>query len=571
MVGYGGEQSLDRYLAISARGVPFNVAHAVGNVVLALAAGPALVRMIARFRERFEFRWREAGAAPLALAARDRPGDRLASAASAHAAAPSAVGVARGRAERRRRIRRRAGDSSSATMTGWAALGLEAAGRSPFAVRNGGRDADRLPAARGGRPEVGRRPRAHDPGAGGRGRQLAPFRAAGTCRRTFAPGAPAAARSRGRSTSPRSESWRCAPRERRGPRWAAPLGGCAARRTGTGAGAFSPAPPSDADSTGAALQGLAAAGATRHTHAPRRAYLRRRRSATAGSPWRAAASRTPSPPRGRSRGWSRPGVSPSRVREHGHSPLDYLSARQRGDGHYTYSASSDQTPVWVTGQALVAAKREAFSAAAGAAAGAAPALVGGRGSRGSERVRLRFRRRLRHDGDRPRATSGGGASGGRASSQAGGRGAEKARASGPAPLTAAGASPDRRADSREGPGRRAPLGAAVDPAAPPPGDGDSQRSPTSSAGSRRSRSPWRPASSGTAAASPDGSSLHWIPCRRWRSRPRSAPGGRTRRSSPSPSSGRCSTSCSSSPGGRPTTTSPTRGASGSSARGRWSA
>ena len=62
MVGYGGEQSLDRYLAISARGIPFNVAHAVGNVALALAAGPALVRMVSRYRSRFEFTWRDAPA-----------------------------------------------------------------------------------------------------------------------------------------------------------------------------------------------------------------------------------------------------------------------------------------------------------------------------------------------------------------------------------------------------------------------------------------------------------------------------------------------------------------------------
>ena len=57
MVTYGGEQSLDRYLALSARGIPFNVAHAVGNFAIALAAGPALVRMISRFRTRLEFRW----------------------------------------------------------------------------------------------------------------------------------------------------------------------------------------------------------------------------------------------------------------------------------------------------------------------------------------------------------------------------------------------------------------------------------------------------------------------------------------------------------------------------------
>ena len=43
MVTYGGEQSLDRYLVLSARGIPFNVAHAAGNFAIAFAAGPALV------------------------------------------------------------------------------------------------------------------------------------------------------------------------------------------------------------------------------------------------------------------------------------------------------------------------------------------------------------------------------------------------------------------------------------------------------------------------------------------------------------------------------------------------
>ena len=51
MVTYGGEQSLDRFLALSARGLPFNIAHAAGNVALALAAGPAIARMLLRYRE----------------------------------------------------------------------------------------------------------------------------------------------------------------------------------------------------------------------------------------------------------------------------------------------------------------------------------------------------------------------------------------------------------------------------------------------------------------------------------------------------------------------------------------
>ncbi|HEY6672976.1 MAG TPA: hypothetical protein VIZ91_10795, partial [Solirubrobacterales bacterium] len=53
-------------------------------------------------------------------------------------------------------------------------------------------------------------------------------------------------------------------------------------------------------------------------------------------------------------------VSPSSVRSGGRSPLDYLSGVRAADGHYRYSTSSDQTPVWVTGQALMAANGAAF-------------------------------------------------------------------------------------------------------------------------------------------------------------------------------------------------------------------
>ena len=58
MVTYGGEQSLSRFLALSARGLPFNIAHAAGNAALALVAGPAMIRMLLRYRHRFEFAWR---------------------------------------------------------------------------------------------------------------------------------------------------------------------------------------------------------------------------------------------------------------------------------------------------------------------------------------------------------------------------------------------------------------------------------------------------------------------------------------------------------------------------------
>ncbi len=58
MVSFGGEMSLDRYLALEARAVPFDMAHIIGNIVFALAAGPAMVAALRRFRERFE--WQQA-------------------------------------------------------------------------------------------------------------------------------------------------------------------------------------------------------------------------------------------------------------------------------------------------------------------------------------------------------------------------------------------------------------------------------------------------------------------------------------------------------------------------------
>ena len=53
-------------------------------------------------------------------------------------------------------------------------------------------------------------------------------------------------------------------------------------------------------------------------------------------------------------------VDPGQVKRRGRSGLDYLAARQRGDGSYAYSPSSTQTPVWVTSQAMLAASREAL-------------------------------------------------------------------------------------------------------------------------------------------------------------------------------------------------------------------
>src|SRR5262245_20762019 len=46
MATYGGELSLERFGVLSARAIPFDAAHVIANVALALIAGPAIVRML---------------------------------------------------------------------------------------------------------------------------------------------------------------------------------------------------------------------------------------------------------------------------------------------------------------------------------------------------------------------------------------------------------------------------------------------------------------------------------------------------------------------------------------------
>jgi len=58
----GGTPSLAQWVAVEAAGLPFDIAHAVGNVAFFLAFGPALVRVLRRYRARLEVRWTPAPA-----------------------------------------------------------------------------------------------------------------------------------------------------------------------------------------------------------------------------------------------------------------------------------------------------------------------------------------------------------------------------------------------------------------------------------------------------------------------------------------------------------------------------
>jgi hypothetical protein len=151
MATYGGDLSLRHFLVLEGRAVPFEIAHVLGNVVLALVAGPAMVRMLTRFRERFEWERgtassRSAAPAPLRGIARGGVAALLVLALVALLPAPaqaeaSSVTRAAKWIEAQQRPSGGFGPSAErdagAEMTSWAMLALAAAGRNPLDVTSG--------------------------------------------------------------------------------------------------------------------------------------------------------------------------------------------------------------------------------------------------------------------------------------------------------------------------------------------------------------------------------------------------------------------------------------------------
>ncbi|MEK6252619.1 MAG: prenyltransferase/squalene oxidase repeat-containing protein [Actinomycetota bacterium] len=458
MVSYGGEFTLDRWLTLEARAVPFDLAHAIGNVTLALVAGPAMVRMLMRFRERFEFRWQ-----PDPQRGPTRPG--LAGAATAllvvlvlvSAAAPRSASAARAPAPAWLERGENAdggfpatpGQESNTQMTGWAMLGLEAAGINPLDVgRAGHSPVDYL---RANIADV-RTP-------GDLARTILALSGAGVDAHRFA-GHDLAAKLAGRRRPDGSyQGWpnstAFAVMALRASSARAGIGRSLAwlRRVqgdDGGWGAVRGA-PGDPDSTGAVLQALG--GGSRAAQGGVR-FLRR--SQQAGGGWGLAAS---GPVNSQSTAWAiqgllAAGVDPSSVRHGGHSGLDYLSGRRASDGHYRYSSSSDQTPVWVTGQALVAAQLKPFPLAVPRAAGSNGGASAGAGS-----------------------SSGGSASGSGRGGAAGGRGG----GAGAPPERFAGERGKRKEGSSGGKSSEAGVRAGSGTAPTPKGSGAKQHPSTNTA------------------------------------------------------------------------------------------
>lgn len=150
MATYGGDLSWREFLVLEARAIPFEVAHVLGNVVLALVAGPAMVRMLVRFRERFE--WERRGQAePARRPLRPLRSGGVAAILLALALVALVPAVAQASSVTRAADWLEAqqrpsggfgsdtGREAGAEMTSWAMLGLAAAGRNPHDVTKSGK------------------------------------------------------------------------------------------------------------------------------------------------------------------------------------------------------------------------------------------------------------------------------------------------------------------------------------------------------------------------------------------------------------------------------------------------
>ena len=346
------------------KGVGFDFVHAAGCLVFALAFGPALLRSIARFALRLSVAWRtlDGAAAPCVIAL--ACGLAVLQLAPGARAAGSPSGYLRSAQNGDGGLGGTPGQSSSPLFSGWAALGLASAGQNPAGVRRGGSSLlDYVRHSPTSDPGSLERTilvlRAAGAPAGGLvGTLQAEIRGNGSVsdQVNLTAFAVLALHSAGAPVSANTTGWLAGQENRDG-------GFSFATRGGS----------SDVDDTGAALEALRSGG-----HAV--AFIRSQQNSDGGFP-----AQPGGPSNAQSTAWAVQGLIAAGAGlgglPHG-SPLDYLRSLIAADGHVQYSHSSDQTPVWVTGQALMALEQKPLPLS--------PSAGGhgrGRGSAGGGRAR----------------------------------------------------------------------------------------------------------------------------------------------------------------------------------------
>ena len=349
MATYGEDLSFRHFLVLEGRAIPFEAAHAVGNVAFALLAGPAMVRMLVRFRERFEWRTPAVATAVLAtllILPAIVPSPAQAAGPSQATSWLESVQNADGG------FGASAGDVSGAAITGWVMLGLEAAGRNPLDVaRLGKTPVDFLRSSIG---EVS--------SSGDLARTIVALEGAGVDPRSFVGHDLVDQLLQRRADNGSFEGW---------PGTTA-YSAIALRTAGAGVdktlswlgnvqnadGGWGDVPdqPSNADVTAAVMQAMPDTKAAGNGLS----YLRKHQRPNGGFALGGSGGVNSQSTAWAVEGMIAVGADPATIASGSSSALDYLAGRQAGDGHYRYSASSDQTPVWVTGEVLVATAGDAL-------------------------------------------------------------------------------------------------------------------------------------------------------------------------------------------------------------------
>jgi energy-coupling factor transport system substrate-specific component len=331
------------------KGVGFDVIHAAGCVAFALAFGPALRRSIERFARRLAVEWRPAGApvVPVILLA-------LVVAlpvATARATTPTSYLLGAQRADGGFGAAPR--EPSSQLYAGWVALGLAAAGHNPADVSRGGHSLLSFIESGAGASDTGAIERtilvagaagisAHDVGGHDLvGALLRRIRRDGSLseQANWTAFGIMALRAAGVTPPKEMGSWLVHHENRDGGFSFAP---------GTGG--------SDPDDTGSVLEALG-------RRAPRAVrYLRAQQNADGGFPAVSGGFSNTQSTAFAVQGLLAAGVPLSSM-PHG-SPIAYIQRLTAADGHVRYSKDSDQTPVWVTGEALLALNEKPLPIAA---------------------------------------------------------------------------------------------------------------------------------------------------------------------------------------------------------------
>jgi energy-coupling factor transport system substrate-specific component len=358
------------------KGLGFDTIHAAGCLAFALAFGPALLRSIARFAARLQVNWVAPGraSATVGIALAVALGVSLGAPRHTASAAATPTDYLLGAQNSDGGLGAAPGQASSQLYSGWAALGLAAEGKNPGTVRRGGPSLlAYLQAGAGSASDPGSVERltlavtaagASATSVGGRDLVAAlehDLRRDGSVsdQVNLTSFAVLALRAAGVAPPASTFGWLVRQQDSDG-----------GFNFATGGGS------SDADDTGAVLEALAGAPGSATARARARAvgFLGRTQDSDGGF-----ASSGGGGSNAQSTAWAAQGLLAAGA---GGSAVDralrYLNSLIAPDGHVRYSHSSDQTPVWVTGEALMALARKPLPLA--------PVTVPSQGRYGSRRT-----------------------------------------------------------------------------------------------------------------------------------------------------------------------------------------